>query len=254
MRNRDLRDGYSASIKQGGRFAYGRITLSTARGERRGWRSTAGARRQIHDKLIAIWCVAEESIAQPDQDQRIYLESAPDGWLYSARIPNRRRVLAYFTDGDLCDARLRSAANFEDYVAQYFSSECEGPMARITASSPALSASMQPVRDWFGLMARDGSPPATPRNPSTHSPRKASSLPLSAVTMRPPLWLLFIHRTGACWKNCRRDLDARYAAYLIERLTYYRAEQRWVARPFWQRRHRTFDREPSVPCRPVGPA
>jgi hypothetical protein len=87
----------------------------------------AGARRQIHDKLIAIWCVAEETSAQPDLDQRIYVESAPDGWFYSARIPNRRRALAYFTDGDLRDAsRLRSAAIFEDFVAKDFSSECGG--------------------------------------------------------------------------------------------------------------------------------
>ena len=40
-------------------------------------------------------------------------KSAPDGWLYSAQIPNRRRVVAFFTDGGLCDlAGLRSPANF----------------------------------------------------------------------------------------------------------------------------------------------
>jgi flavin-dependent dehydrogenase len=32
------------------------------------------------------------------------------------------------------------------------------------------------------------------------------------------------------------DLDARYASYLAERQRYYRAEQRWLERPFWQRR------------------
>ena len=55
----------------------------------------AGARRIIHDKLIAIWGVAEEG--RGDADRHIYIELAPDGWLYSAQIPNRRRVVAFFS-------------------------------------------------------------------------------------------------------------------------------------------------------------
>jgi len=39
-------------------------------------------------------------------------------------------------------------------------------------------------------------------------------------------------------EQLQTDLDGKYAAYLVERQTYYRAEQRWRARPFWQRRHR----------------
>ena len=197
----------------------------------------AGARRQIHDKLIAVWCVAEELIAQPDQDQRIYLESAPDGWLYSAGIPNRRRVLAYFTDGDLCDARLRSAANFEDYVGNTFhlNGRANGAHYRVVAGPFRINAASARLVRAYGerwIAAGDAA--------QSFDPLSSQGIVTAIVGgHNAAAALVAIHSSDrSVLEKLQADLDARYAAYLSERLTYYRAEQRWVARPFWQRRHR----------------
>ncbi|MGB6321056.1 MAG: hypothetical protein WBF64_05940, partial [Xanthobacteraceae bacterium] len=196
----------------------------------------AGARRQIHDKLIAIWCVAEESSAQPDPDQRIYLESAPDGWFYSVRIPNRRRVLAYFTDGDLCDARLRSAVNFKDYVAKTFHLQAgaDGPHCHFVAGPFRVNAASARLVRVYGerwIAAGDAA--------QSFDPLSSQGIITAIVGgHNAAAALVAIHSSDSCvLEKLQADLDARYAAYLSERLTYYRAEQRWVARPFWQRRH-----------------
>src|SRR5579863_8852913 len=53
--------------------------------------------------------------------------------------------------------------------------------------------------------------------------------------------LIANHAAEPCaLEKLQADLDAGYAAYLGERQTYYRAEQRWEERPFWRRRHQDF--------------
>ncbi len=200
----------------------------------------AGARRQIHDKLIAIWCVAEETSAQPDHDQRIYLESTPDGWFYSARIPNRRRVLAYFTDGDLRDApRLRSAANFDDYVAKFLhlNTVAEGLRYRIVAGPFRVNAASMKLVRAYGerwIAAGDAA--------QSFDPLSSQGIITAIIGgNNAAAALIATHSSDPCaLERFQDDLDGRYATYLAERQTYYRAEQRWVERPFWQRRCNDF--------------
>ena len=195
----------------------------------------AGARRRVHDKLIAIWCVAEEASTEPDPDRRIYLESAPDGWLYSAQIPGRRRVLAYFTDGDLCHARLTSAASFAAHLAKSFrlTRAAERAPCRIIAGPFCVNAaSMKLVRAhgerW--IAAGDAA--------QSFDPLSSQGI-ITAITggHNAAGALIAAHSSDpSALEKYQGDLDAGYAAYLAERQTYYGAEQRWVERPFWQRR------------------
>jgi flavin-dependent dehydrogenase len=203
----------------------------------------AGARRQVHDKLIAIWSVTEESSAHTDPDRRIYLESAPDGWFYSARIPNRRRVLAYFTDGDLCGAGLRSAANFEEYVvakALHLHRQAGGPHSRIVAGPfRANAASARLVRAYGDRWIAAGDAA------QSFDPLSSQGIMTAIIGgNNAAAALIASHSREPCaLEKLQADLDARYAAYLSERQTYYRAEQRWAERPFWRRRHRDFPAE-----------
>jgi flavin-dependent dehydrogenase len=200
----------------------------------------AGARRKIHDKLIAIWCIAAEAGDRLDADRRIYLESAPDGWFYSARIPNRRRVLAYFTDGDLCDAsRLSSPANFDDYIAYFFRLHTvfEGLRYRIMGGPFRVNAASMNLVRAYGerwIAAGDAAQAFDPLSSQGIITAIIGGNNAAAA-------LIAIHAAEPCaLEKLQTDLDAGYAAYLRDRQTYYRAEQRWVERPFWQRRHQDF--------------
>jgi flavin-dependent dehydrogenase len=199
----------------------------------------AGGRRQIHDKLIAIWCVAEETGRQPDTDLRIYLEAAPDGWFYSARIPKRRRVLAYFTDGDLCDANRSTAANFADYIgkALRLNGQAKDSRYRIIAGPFRVNAaSMRLVRAYGERWIAAGDAA------QSFDPLSSQGI-VSAILggNNAAAALISAHSSDLCaLEKFQADLDIGYAAYLAERQTYYRVEQRWVERPFWRRRHGEF--------------
>jgi flavin-dependent dehydrogenase len=197
----------------------------------------AGAQRRICDKLIAIWCIAEELSAAPDGDRRIYLESSPDGWFYSARIPNRRRVLAYFTDGDLRNAsRLRAPENFGDFVAGSLRlhTVVEDLRFRIIAGPfRTNAASMKLVRAYGERWIAAGDAA------QSFDPLSSQGIMTAIIGGNNAAAALIATHSAepSALEKLQADLDVRYASYLSERLTYYGAEQRWGDRPFWQRRH-----------------
>src|SRR5438067_141230 len=59
------------------------------------------------DRLVA--SVATFRAAPGDVDARSWVEAVEGGWWYTAPVPGRRRVLAYFTDSDLLrDSPIRT--------------------------------------------------------------------------------------------------------------------------------------------------
>jgi len=230
--------GWEFQIESAGRQIYATASyLVDCTGRTARLAVEAGARRRIHDKLIAIWCVAEELHPRGDPDRRIYLESAPDGWLYSAQIPNRRRVMVYFTDGDLCDiSRMRSAANFEDYIANFFhlNAVTDGLQYRIVAGpfcANAVSTNLVQAHGDRWIAAGDAA--------QSFDPLSSQGI-VSAIVggNNAAAALIAAHSWDDCaLEKLQADLDGKYAAYLAERHVHYRAEQRWKERPFWQRRH-----------------
>ena len=63
-----------------------------------------GARVQVSDRLICEWIYGRD---ERDGGRGLtYVEAAQDGWWYTAPLPERRRVLAFHTDGDLPSARI----------------------------------------------------------------------------------------------------------------------------------------------------
>ncbi|MBL1089974.1 MULTISPECIES: tryptophan 7-halogenase [Streptomyces] len=73
----------------------------------------AGARRRTGDRLTALHLTLDPA-AQHDADGRSLVESDQDGWWYTALLPSRRRLVAYFTDPDLPVAGGRGAERFRD--------------------------------------------------------------------------------------------------------------------------------------------
>jgi len=71
---------------------------------------TRGERRIADDALVAFFGLfrpAPDSSAA-DQDSRTLIEATPDGWWYTALLPDKHRVVAYLTDSDLADQSLRT--------------------------------------------------------------------------------------------------------------------------------------------------
>ena len=72
----------------------------------------AGAARRRDDALVAFY-TRFRTRAGKDLDGRTAVESEPNGWWYTARVPSGERVVAFLTDADLVDpAAVVSAAGF----------------------------------------------------------------------------------------------------------------------------------------------
>lgn len=71
--------------------------------------TACGARRRATDRLAAVYARAEPRHSLDhdvvDRDSRTLIESCADGWWYSALLPSRERIVAFFSDSDLVERR-----------------------------------------------------------------------------------------------------------------------------------------------------
>src|SRR6185369_6589717 len=176
------------------------------------------------------------SAADGDADTRTMVESAPDGWWYTALLPCGRRVVAWLTDADLADrtallspggfaARLLESPHVGARLA-CFGYELQGR----PRGSGAGSARLDRFAGDGWLAVGDAA---------------LSFDPLSSQGMLNALYTglrggqalaaaLAGDRAGIAGYAHR--LEAVYGTYLRNRLASYAAEARWAGHPFWRRR------------------
>ena len=173
-----------------------------------------------------------------DLDSLTTIEAVPDGWWYTAAIPDRRRVVAFFTDRDLCPNEVRSIEGFGRLLA---GTELVGD---VVAGSPLRYELRQPM-----LFCAAGSAwLERPSGPGWLATGDAAACfdPLSSQGI---LTAILMGRTaGDAAISLLVDPDAgtdaydtRYRAvidrFLDEHRTMYDLERRWPDAPFWARRH-----------------
>lgn len=209
--------------------------LVDATGRRAAIARRHGAVRRHDDRLVAFYARFQSS-AGGDADARTMVESAPDGWWYTALLPSGERMAAWLTDADLADrtallssdgfgARLRESPHVGDLLAR-FGYALQGRPYGTGAGSARL--------DRF---AGDGC--------LAVGDAALSFDPLSSQGMLNALYTglrggqaiaraLAGDNTGIA--DYARRLEQVYETYLHNRLTFYAAEPRWSAHAFWRRR------------------
>lgn len=87
-------------------------------GRRACFARTQSIQRVVIDKQVAVVAVLSGQGVN-DDDLTTTIETVPEGWWYSARIPNSRRVVVFFTDGDLLrKLHARSSEGFSSLMRQ----------------------------------------------------------------------------------------------------------------------------------------
>jgi flavin-dependent dehydrogenase len=198
---------------------------------------THGARVVRSDLLTAVVGVLRAE-AGDDDDATTTVEAARDGWWYTARLPQHRRVVAFFTDPDLVElTTLRSRSDFADLVStsthvQAIAEEHGYAFADDPTIVPAATSQLTSTVGHGWLAVGDAA---------------ASFDPLSSQGILTALVMGRAAGTAAA-RACRHASHPALAEYadayrrLVEtyerdRGRYYRAEHRWAHRPFWSRRH-----------------
>jgi flavin-dependent dehydrogenase len=191
-----------------------------------------GLRAMIDDRLIG--CVMQ--FAGPgDDNDGLLIEACPNGWWYSAVIPDGRRIVAFMTDADL--VRPRNISSVDGWMR-------------------ALAETQHVVRTVGG--AQHLGPPKLAAAGSRRPPRRAE-LPLicvgDAASSFDPVsgqGILKALRSGIFASYAAADYlrggdrdslaryrafaDAEFSAYRQTLREYYAMEQRWRDHPFWRRR------------------
>jgi len=113
------------------------------------------------DHLLAFYAVFSSDTETTDNDRRTLIEAAPNGWWYSSKLPNQRRVVVYHTDDS--DPTAKIAKRREGFMSllqqttvhvhciiysNHYSLETGYPKCT-TAASTRLNPSCNPSRGWF---------------------------------------------------------------------------------------------------------
>ncbi|GAA2149008.1 tryptophan 7-halogenase [Kitasatospora kazusensis] len=236
-RHRTADGGWTVALRTGEatRLVHCR-RLVDATGRSRAVAAHCGAARRRTDRLLAT-CL--ELAATPDgraAESSSLVESAPDGWWYTALLPGGRRLVAYFTDADLDPPRPPDAAAFARLLHR-----TRHVAAR--ADDHPLTAEAVPRRAPAHSACLD-----TPTGPGWIAVGDAAAA-FDPISSQGILTALYTGMAGARALHAdldgdstaldayRANLRALLAAYRRNLHTAYATERRWSDRPFWQRRH-----------------
>jgi flavin-dependent dehydrogenase len=210
-----------------------------ATGRRAGISRGLGARRIRFDRLVAI--AAPWDDVDVAGEEYLLLESAADGWWYTAPLPGNGMVGMFLTDADLCRRNsLHGTAQWHDRLrrapttAARVGSEPPRAAPRVHSAISHRTVRAGDARPW--LSVGDAVPSVDPLTGSGVA-RALRTAEAAASTARQMLdcpdekaSLL------AAYESAR---DGECTAYLLDRERYYGTVQRFDT-PFWTRRRMRF--------------
>jgi flavin-dependent dehydrogenase len=193
-----------------------------------------GARVQASDRLICAWVSGRD--ARESNRGLTYVEAVEDGWWYTAPVPGRQRILAFYTDADLPNARvinkrdglLERAASAEELsallTAAGFVPEAQ---SHVTA---AHSAMLDPCAEESWLAVGDAAISFDPL--SSQGLLNALFTGLAAANAA-DRYLEGDAHSLSVYRQVVRGIGDAYRQHLA---SFYATEQRWPEAQFWRRR------------------
>lgn len=213
----------------------GAACVIDATGRRAAIARRQGAKRVRDDGLVALfhWATRAETTSEATVlDERTLVESRPEGWWYTAPLPNDARVLAFHTDADLArairrDGGIARAIAATTHVKPLLEGLRLDPHFRIAEACGARLDSFV-GRGWVAVgdaaLAFDPIAAQGIFN-ALYTGMKAGEAVDAALRGDP---------SGLA--EYSRRLEEIREAYVQRRVHVYELEERWAAAPFWQRR------------------
>ena len=195
-----------------------------------------GAQQLRYDRLVGAAFLLKSQTGEGIKESFTLVEAVRSGWWYSARLPDEKLMVVYFTDSDLLDHKVLKNSGWFALLR-----ETEHTSKRVREG--------------------DYSPVAEPHVLAAHGARldeiagerwlavgdaAAAYDPLSSYGISSALGSGFYAASAIVdsFAGCRdalpayrRIIEQAYAQYLILYQEYYALEQRWPGELFWRRRH-----------------
>jgi flavin-dependent dehydrogenase len=192
-----------------------------------------GARRQMHDRMLAVARFSHLRAGFPCAQTMI--EATQHGWWYGARLPDDR-FLAMFV-GDADEARRLASHGHESWSEGLKSTGLLGP--RIDACEldehrfvtiPIFSFLLDPPQGRQWLAVGDAASCYDPISSQGIHKALADAVDAAAHVASA------LGVSGTPDRDYRRRIEGRFQDYLAVRAHLYALEQRWPDAPFWLRR------------------
>ncbi|HYN87908.1 MAG TPA: FAD-dependent oxidoreductase [Ardenticatenaceae bacterium] len=196
-----------------------------------------GIRRQADDALVGIYALFQPpSHSQgSDRDSSTLIESGPDGWWYTARVPSGQRVVVYLTDADLLSRAARTQPGFQALVTT-----TRHIRARLAEHGYRLGEAPKGVAAQSARLERFGGEGwlAIGDAALSFDPLSSQGILTALYTGMTAGQALHAHFSGEglALEAYSERLATIYEVYLRNRDLCYAAETRWLDRPFWHRR------------------
>jgi flavin-dependent dehydrogenase len=202
-----------------------------------------GGERLLLDHLVSI--AAQLMGTDNPPEGYVMVETTPNGWWYSAPVPDGRLMAMLMTDSDLCGRDgLGSPLVWRSRLEAAAATHARSGSGRLSWGPRVVSAVSQRLRrrhsrPW--LAVGDAALAVDPISGSGVV-RALRSAHAAAETV-----LGILEGREEMIEPYERERDAECTAYLHERAMYYGFEQRWPASPFWQRRKAAWLQPAAVP-------
>lgn len=210
--------------------------LMDATGRRSAIARRHGAARLHADNLVAFFARFRPAAPGTDRDSRTLIESTPEGWWYTARVPSGERVVAWLTDADLADretllspegfvSRLQGTEHLRTVLTAHGYTLQERPRG-----ADAGSARLDRFVGEGWLAVGDAA--------LSFDPLSSQGILNGLYTGMRAGQALAAHLSGEghALEGYAALLEHIHQAYQQNRTSYYGDERRWVDRPFWARR------------------
>lgn len=221
--------GWQLSLDTGQLIAARR--LIDASGRRSPLLRRFGQRRLVMDRLACAYQRVPQS-GQPDPTT--YTEAVPEGWWYTAVLPDGDRLVAFHGDADAPALRqvlragpLASALRLEGMA------EAISPLDPALAAKPKLCAANSVARSSAGngwLAAGDSAVALDPLSSQGLFNALATGLEAGEAT------LALLGGDDAATGAYAARISRIWQAYVAHHASYYSMERRWRDAPFWARR------------------
>lgn len=191
---------------------------------------------RYEDHLIAFYARFRAEKRRRDEEALSFVESAPEGWWYTARLPSDDRMVIFFTEADLPWAKparqgagflalLEQTSHLKDRLRRFGYAMLEKPRG-----ADARSARLDRFHGDGWLAAGDAATAFDPLSSQGIFTALYSGLKVARALLD------WGSGDGLALTRYDEALSAVYERFLINRRSYYQSERRWPDSAFWRSR------------------
>jgi flavin-dependent dehydrogenase len=209
--------------------------LVDATGRPSGVARQLGARQIREDRLVGVALPLQSARGEGIKECLTLVEAMPNGWWYSARLPDEKLMVVYVTDSDLLDQWTRRTDGWLALLG-----ETSETMRRVSAgdylpvSKPRLLAAHGARLDLLAgerwLAVGDAATAFDPLSSYGISAALGSGFYAANAIMD------FFAGSDSSLNVYGRMIETAYAQYLLMHDEHYALERRWPDEAFWRRR------------------